>query len=247
MRVLAGYCGSQFAGYRVAVEEFHSRLVHPVGMRERATQELKMYDPTNSKPGNNSAIPSPSASPGAQRAPSGATGQTSTPEGRGDDYWPKEEQRLRNGACGQVSATHQHQPTHERLERKRSAAMGARPYQSSGGGAVMSKAYIPDAEFEALQAQAGPEMERVIPFADEALNQAEKDAKDDLWSDEKTHVYALCLAMLCGLTRVADAIREVAPELAGAISENGTDIGAGIALALEQVLKTPTDDNTHNQ
>lgn len=110
----------------------------------------------------------------------------------------------------------------------------------------MSKAYIPDAEFEALQAQAGPEMERVIPLADEALNQAEKDTMDCLWSDEKTHVYALCLAMLCGLTRVADAIREVAPELAGAISENGTDIGAGIALALEQVLKTPTDDNTHN-
>lgn len=73
----------------------------------------------------------------------------------------------------------------------------------------MGKAYIEDAEFEALQAQAGPEMERVIPLADAALEQAESDAKDSRWSAQKTHTYALCLVLLYGFTRVADAIREL--------------------------------------
>ena len=45
---------------------------------------------------------------------------------------------------------------------------------------------------------------------------------------------------------ITDAMREVTPEIAGAISENGTDRGAGIALAIEQILKTFLDDNTHN-
>jgi hypothetical protein len=44
----------------------------------------------------------------------------------------------------------------------------------------------------------------------------------------------------------ADAMRELTPEVTGAISEAATDIGAGIALALEQALKTPNDDNHDN-
>lgn len=104
----------------------------------------------------------------------------------------------------------------------------------------MSKAYIPDAEFAALQAQAGPEIERVIPLADEALNQAEKDASDDLWSDEKTHTYAICLALLCGFTRIADAIREAAPEIAGATEGAGTDIAAVLSEGLKVACKGRT-------
>lgn len=42
------------------------------------------------------------------------------------------------------------------------------------------------------------------------------------------------------------AIREMTPEISGAVSDSGTDIGAGIALALTQALKTLSDDNTHN-
>ena len=42
------------------------------------------------------------------------------------------------------------------------------------------------------------------------------------------------------------AIRDEVAEIPGAISEAGTDIGAGIALALEQALKTFPDDHTHN-
>lgn len=42
------------------------------------------------------------------------------------------------------------------------------------------------------------------------------------------------------------AIRDEIAEIPGAISENGTDIGAGIALALEQALKNFPDDNTYN-
>ena len=42
------------------------------------------------------------------------------------------------------------------------------------------------------------------------------------------------------------AIRDEVAEVPGAISENGTDIGAGFALAFEQILKTLTHENTNN-
>jgi hypothetical protein len=54
---------------------------------------------------------------------------------------------------------------------------------------------------------------------------------------------ALRLTVLSGLA----AIRDELAEIPGAISENGTDAGAGIALAVEQILKKLfPDDNTHN-
>lgn len=77
------------------------------------------------------------------------------------------------------------------------------------------------------------------------------------WSEiDRAAVFHSLVLMDCARTNakairyaansIVAAIREVAPEVAGAISEAGTDIGAGIALALEQALKTFPDDNTHN-
>ena len=112
---------------------------------------------------------------------------------------------------------------------------------------------ISDAEFESLQAQAKSDLERVIPFADAAMQGADSEGKDDMWSSEKRKCYMLCLVLLCGFERVCEAlrdcsqsIREGATDIAGATSESGTDIGAGVVMAVEQILKTLANENTHN-
>lgn len=44
---------------------------------------------------------------------------------------------------------------------------------------------------------------------------------------------------------VADALRDLAPELAGAIGEAGTDIGAGVLGVIQQVLEQFNETQHH--
>ena len=142
------------------------------------------------------------------------------------ETWPKEEQRMRNGASGKV-----------------------RPSASDG-------AVFLDLECLRLAdpATARTPQYKAVDVADcilcESLDMAQHvighspAVRDQVL--ELAAVHAKVAVTVYAAHAQAEVIREVAIEIAGAISEAGTDIGAGIALALEQALKASTSENTDN-
>lgn len=217
-----------------------------------------MYDPNSPTHSTNGASPSPS--PGAQCAPGSATRQTAAPAGSGDDHWPKEEQRLCNGACGQVPKANQRIQTHERVERKRRSAMGSGPNQPSDGGASMSSETQPEwLALEWLRTPPAPTetatpVHVAIDVADsmlcESLDMAQHlighsaSARREVLTLTAAHLQSA--SIVYAANQIVTALRELTPEIAGAISEAGTDIGSGVAEGLQQALNTGTHDNTNN-
>ena len=129
--------------------------------------------------------------------------------------WPKESQRMCNGASGQVPVTSINGDTFElpaHLQKEADIAIDVADHMA-------------EQSLDYARSRLGPDWKNAVPLAAAHLN----------------------CAIVVLSTRMRDAaLRELTPEIAGAISEAGTDIGAGIALALEQALKTFPDDNTHN-
>jgi hypothetical protein len=98
-----------------------------------------------------------------------------------------------------------------------------------------------------------------IDIADQMTVQAIDAAQHTCISDEALVIQLAAAniqaaAIVYATHAITTAMRELTPEIAGAISEHGTDTGAGIALAVQQVLnalahnKTPkaNDGNSNN-
>jgi hypothetical protein len=166
--------------------------------------------------------------------------------------------------------------TYGAMVRSRCFAVGSKPYQSSGGGAAMSGEEWPKESQRMCNGASGQVPVTSIDgdtFELPANLRAEADIAIDVADHMAAQsldyaVMAVTSGKACGvrgadIVRLADAhlacatgvfvarlhaetARDVGIENAGAISEAGTDIGAGIALALEQALKTFPNDNTHN-
>ena len=135
-------------------------------------------------------------------------------------HWPKEEQRLRNGASGQVPV--------------------------SGCDAFASGNYL---ALEWLRCEPAPEetatpVHRAIDVADhilaESLDMAQNVIGLSLSVRKEVLTLAIAHAQIAAKVYAAHelnaVLRELAPEIAGAISEAGTDVGAGIVQGL-QALK----------
>ncbi len=136
------------------------------------------------------------------------------------EHWPKEEQRLRNGASGQVPV--------------------------SGRDAFASGNYL---ALEWLRLEPTPEesataKHRAMDAADSMLAESLDMAQNVIGLSLSLRKEVLALAAahaqvaatLYAAHELNAVLRELAPEIAGAISEAGTDVGAGIVQGL-QALK----------
>lgn len=148
------------------------------------------------------------------------------------EHFPKETQRMCNGASGQVPP------------------IGCENSPKAGA------AFL-DLEWLRLPADTVPTStpeDKAIDAADRIVCQSLDMAQHVIGHSPSVRNQVMALAAVHAQVAAtayaahlqADAIREVAPEIAGAISENGTDIGSGIALALEQAIKGFTNEKTDN-
>lgn len=138
------------------------------------------------------------------------------------EHWPKEEQRLRNGASGQVPV--------------------------SGRDAFASGNYL---ALEWLRCDPAPEetatpVHRAIDVADHILAESLDTAQHVIGHAPSLRKEVLTLAVAHAQIAAAlyathernAVLRELAPEIAGAISEAGTDVGAGIVQGLQAVMQS---------
>ena len=144
------------------------------------------------------------------------------------ETWPKESQRMCNGASGQVPVS------------------GVDRNADDGEYTNFNDSPVPGVNAEA-------DFLWLVSIAREHVGYG----ASSHWNEaDRAAILQSLILMDCARTNakairsvgasIVSAIREVTPEITGSISENGTDIGAGIALVFEQVLKTFLHENNHN-
>ena len=139
------------------------------------------------------------------------------------ETWPKESQRMCNGASGKVP-------------------IAGLDQTADAGPSWLCIEWL---RMPPAQVETATPVHRAIEVADcifaESLDMAQHVIGHS--ASERNQVLTLATAHAAVVVKVyaahmrAEVSRELVPEIAGAISEAGTDIGAGIALALEQALK----------
>lgn len=131
------------------------------------------------------------------------------------ETWPKEEQRMCNGASGQVPVTAVNGDTFELPAQ----------LQAEANIAIDIADHMAEQSLDYARSRLGPDWKNAVPLAAAHLN---------------------CASVVFS-ARVRDAaLRELTPEIAGAISEAGTDIGAGILGGIQQALKQKNETNNND-
>lgn len=141
----------------------------------------------------------------------------------GGEHWPKEGQRLRNGASGQVP-------------------IAGREASPSIGGGFLDLGWL---RLEHDPSDATTPEHKAIDAANRILCESLDMAQHVIGHSLPVRGDVLALAMahaqiavkVLAVNEFVAVLREVAPEIVGAIGEAGTDIGAGILGCVEQVLK----------
>ncbi len=89
-----------------------------------------------------------------------------------------------------------------------------------------------------------------IDIADQMMFQAIETAEVAIGGDKHERLLVVQLAAAsahtAALIYVGHRIEAALRDIPHAFSEGCTDLGASFAIAVEQFLKKPTDDNTHN-
>ena len=140
------------------------------------------------------------------------------------ETWPKEEQRMCNGASGQVPVM-------------------AGDYRRADGWLDLEWLRLPPAPDDT----ATP-VHKAMDAADSMLAESLDMAQHVIGHSPAVRREVLALAkahfqsatMVYAVNQIVAVLRELTPEIAGAISEAGTDIGAGILGCIQQALTPNT-------
>lgn len=157
------------------------------------------------------------------------------------EHFPKETQRMCNGASGQVPISGVDRSADDGavvIDPNNIMCSGVKPHQDDV--APMHRAM--DASLLLL-------CESIDMANQHGLSTSDVLKLAQIAADTAVRVYAAQThadALRDGLQSIADAQRETNIEVAGAISEHSTDLGAGFVMAIEKILKTFPNENTDN-